>query len=155
MNNREGGIRKVCLNISMDSDNKQSSLKLIFSFVSVWLILSSFVNNDDSYYSLLFIFLINNVIDMIFKKNEESHVVFRIWELINQWVGIIATSLAFCLLIPDFAKVWSQSGNVLDYGLLAVVLSYIIEETLVQFAQSGEEKLGGNRRTELIDREED
>lgn len=53
----------------MEKENgKQDNLKIIFSLISLFLMIPPLINVEDSYYRTLFIFLINRVIDMFFRR---------------------------------------------------------------------------------------
>lgn len=49
-------------------NGKQNDIKIIFSLISLLLIIPMLLSGGDSYYRTLFIFLINRVIDMFFEK---------------------------------------------------------------------------------------
>ena len=111
-------------------------VKHVFSLISVVVIFVTLINGGAGYYGMLFIFLINRVVDGFFEQCESKYTLFAVWEVLNKFLGIVAVTLALGLLTSDFAALWGQYLRMIDYGLFAVVLSYVFEEILVQIAES-------------------
>lgn len=129
----------------MDKDNKQDNLKLVFSLTSLFLMIPPLINGETSYYRTLFIFLINRVIDMFFKKNGGENTFFIVWSLFNQWMGVIASALAFCSIAPDFAEICKPYSNEINAGLFVAAISCVLKEMIVQIVQSVKERLVKNK----------
>lgn len=125
----------------MANDNKQDNLKLIFSLISLLLMIPPLISGDANYYRTLFIFLINRVIDMFFKDSGKENTFFIVWALINQWMGVIAAALAFCLIAPDFVEICKPYSVEINSGLFVAAISCVLKEMSVQIVQSVKEKL--------------
>ncbi len=110
--------------------SKTEYLKMIFSLISLFLMLPPLMNENDSYYRTLFIFLINRVIDMIFNEKGEDNVFFTIWSLLNQWVGVIACAIAFCSIAPDFADMCKNYSCIINVCMFIAASSCILKDMI-------------------------
>lgn len=123
-------------------DNRPFNLKVIFSLISLFLMLPPLFTNEPSFYRTLFIFLINRVIDMLFGEQDDYTLFFKIWALINRWMGVLVSAIAFCLLNSDFSKLFSiESLQIINIGLFVVALSFVLKEMIMLIVISVYEKL--------------
>lgn len=116
-------------------------MKIIFSLISIFMMLPPFISGDTSYYRTLFIFLINRVIDMCFKKNKNDITFLIVWSLINQWVGVVACALAFCSLDPDFQMICEKHSALINVCLFVAAVSCVLKEMSLLVVLSVKEKL--------------
>lgn len=122
-------------------NDRQDNLKIIFSLISLFLMIPPLINGDNSYYRTLFIFLINRVIDMFFKRKSNEKVFFVVWSLINQWIGVLACAVAFCSIAPDFAKVCKSYANLINIILFMAAISCVLKEMVTLIIVSVKENL--------------
>lgn len=126
----------------MEKENgRQDNLKIIFSLISLFLMIPPLINGEDSYYRTLFIFLINRVIDMFFKGKSNEIVFFVVWSLINQWIGVLACAVAFCSIAPDFAAICKSYANLINIILFVSAISCVLKEMVSLITVSVKEKL--------------
>ena len=126
----------------MERENsKQDNLKIIFSLISLFLMIPPLTNGDKSYYRTLFIFLINRIIDMSFQQRSNETTFFAVWSLVNQWVGTVACAGAFCLLSPDFADFIKTFSNQINISLFVVAFSCVVKEMVILIGASVRESL--------------
>lgn len=122
------------------TDKKVSELKIIFSLISVFLMIPQLVSSGSGYYKTLFIFLINRVIDMILKKQDVHYEFMKVWGFINQWLGVLACSFSFCLLMNDFSVLLTSYMDALDILMFVVVVSCVLREFATLIIVSAKEK---------------
>ncbi len=122
-------------------NDKLDNFKIIFSLISLFLMIPPLINGDDSYYRTLFIFLINRVIDMFFKSNSNEEVFFVVWSLINQWIGVLACAVAFCSIAPDFAETCKSYSNQINILLFVAAISCVLKEMVALIVVSVKERL--------------
>ena len=109
---------------------KQDNLKIIFSLISLFLMIPSLINGDIEYYKTLFIFLINKVIDITFEEKNREMIFFIIWSIINQWVGAIVCAIAFCSILPEFRNICLPYSKIINLCLFVGVLSCILKDMI-------------------------
>lgn len=122
-------------------DSKQDNLKIIFSLVSLFLMIPPLINGDNSYYRTLFVFLINRVIDLSFERKTNEAVFFVVWSLLNQWIGVLACAVAFCSLAPDFAEICKFYSGQINIALFVSAISCVLKEMTVLIVISVKESL--------------
>lgn len=115
---------------------RQGDLKIIFSLISLLLMLPPLINNDNSYYRTLFIFLINRVIDLFFAKENHEKAVFIAWSLLNQWLGAFACVLAFCSLVPEFLIICQSFSSFINIGLFVSAVSCVLLDLVLLIYKS-------------------
>ena len=126
----------------MEKENgKQDNLKIIFSLISLFLMIPPLINVEDSYYRTLFIFLINRVIDMFFRRKTNETLFFVVWSLLNQWIGVVACAIAFCSIAPDFAEICKSYANQINIGLFVSAISCVLKEMVTLIVISVKESL--------------
>lgn len=126
----------------MEKENgKQDNLKIIFSLISLFLMIPPLINGDNGYYRTLFIFLINRVIDMFFKRKSNETVFFVVWSLLNQWIGVLACAVAFCSIAPDFAEICKSYSNQINIVLFVSAISCVLKEMVALIVASVKESL--------------
>lgn len=126
----------------MEKENsRQDNLKIIFSLISLFLMIPPLINNENSYYRTLFIFLINRVIDMFFQRKSNETIFFVVWSLINQWIGVLACAIAFCSIAPDFAKICKSYSNLINIILFVSAVSCVLKEMALLIVLSVKERL--------------
>ena len=126
----------------MEKENgRQDNIKIIFSIISLLLMIPPLVYSNNSYYRTLFIFLINRVIDMFFKRKNSESIFFKIWSFFNQWIGAFACAVAFCSLDPEFAKICKAFSNQINIALFVTVISCVSKEMGVLIVTSIKEDL--------------
>ena len=111
--------------------SKAEYLKIVFSLISLFLMLPPLMNENDSYFRTLFIFLINRVIDMIFNEKTEENVFFIIWSLLNQWVGVIACAIAFSSIAPDFVDMCKNYSYIINICMFIAAASCVLKDMVV------------------------
>lgn len=119
-----------------NSNEKADNVKIVFSIVSILLMLAPLVSRDGTYYRTLFIFLINRVIDMTFKGPTNEMLLFKIWALWNQWAGVLASAIAFCLLTPDFFNLVSKYMIMINAMIFTVALSCVLNDATILISES-------------------
>lgn len=126
----------------MEKENgKQDNLKIIFSLISLFLMIPPLINVEDSYYRTLFIFLINRVIDMFFRRKTNETLFFVVWSLLNQWIGVVVCAIAFCSIAPDFAEICKSYANQINIGLFVSAISCVLKEMVTLIVISVKESL--------------
>lgn len=121
-------------------NNTYKVCKLIFSLISLFLMLVPLLNGDSGFYKTLFVFLINRVLDLL-SKEKITEYVFRVWALINQWVGVIVCALAFCSMIPEFAAILAGAAGKANGVMFAAAVSCVAQEGIYLMAASIKEML--------------
>lgn len=122
-------------------NSKQDNFKIIFSLISLLLMIPPLINADDSYYRTLFIFLINRVIEMFFKRKSDEAILFVVWSLINQWIGVLACAVAFCSVVPDFMTVIKPFSYQMNIVLFVSAISCVLKEMMELIVISIQERL--------------
>lgn len=125
------------------ADKKVNELKIIFSLISVFLMIPQLITSGSGYYKTLFIFLINRVIDMILKKQDVHCEFLKIWGFINQWVGVLTCAFSFSLLMDDFLAIFTSHAyilDVLDILMFVIVVSCVLREFAILIIKSAKEK---------------
>lgn len=126
----------------MEKENgKSDGLKIIFSLISLFLMIPPLISGDNSYYRTLFIFLINRIIDMFFIRKNNEAVFFIVWSLINQWIGVVACAIAFCTIAPDFAQLCKSYSDQINIALFVAAISCVLKEMIVLIVGSVKENL--------------
>lgn len=78
---------------------------------------------------------------MFFMKKNDENTFFIVWSLVNQWIGVVACSLAFCSLSPDFLSICATYSDKINNGLFVAALSCVLKEMSVLIVQSIREQL--------------
>ena len=126
----------------MEKENSnQDNLKIIFSLISLFLMIPPLMIGNASYYRTLFIFLINRVIDMFFKRRNNEAVFFIGWSFINQWIGVLACAIAFCSIAPDFATMCASYSTQINICLFVAAISCVLKEMTVLVVLSVKQNL--------------
>ena len=134
----------------MDNEyDKPGYLKIIFSLISLFLMIPLLIDGDINYHRTLFIFLINRIIDMSFIKEHNEETFFVVWALINQWTGVLACAFAFCLIEPDFASVCTSYSVQINIALFVSALSCVLKEMIVLIVVSVKENLIKKKMQEM------
>ena len=94
------------------------------------------IKNSTDYYTTIFIFLINRIIDSSFDDRQSNYLFLNIWNLLNQWFGIITGAIAFCCIAPDFQKICEEYKNDINYIILTSSASYILKDIIEVFISS-------------------
>jgi hypothetical protein len=89
-----------------------------------------------SYYRLLFVFLINKIIDMCFNPQYNSSTFWVVWELLNRWFGIVACAIAFCSIAPDFVEIFEQYLSQFNMLIFIAALSCTLKGMALFFYNS-------------------
>ena len=132
------------------TNEKQSYLKLIFSLISLLLMIPLLITGDENYYRTLFIFLINRVIDMVYATKHNESIFFVIWGLINQWMSIIVCALAFCSITPAFREILLNTSKWVNLALFACAILCVAKEMLILIIDSIYEKLINDKLTKDV-----
>ena len=115
---------------------KQYNFKIIFSIVSFLLMIPPLIKDSPDYYTTIFIFLINRIIDSSFDDRQSNYLFLNIWNLLNQWFGIITGAIAFCCIASDFLKICEKYKNGINYIILTSSASYILKDIIEVFISS-------------------
>ena len=83
----------------MDGEYGSKSLKIMFSLITIFLMIPLLVSNNDdkNYYRTIFIFLASKDIDLLTTSSVVNIKMFRYWDFINQFVGSILAALSIIL----------------------------------------------------------
>ena len=109
--------------------NVKEGIKSIFSIISLFLMAIPLFTQTGDYYRTLFIFLINYVIDLFCHTGRDVPMFFVIWHYINQWLGAVICALSFCLIIPDFYKLFSNGIIVwINIGIFLMAISFVLKD---------------------------
>ncbi len=119
-----------------NGNNKHEYIKFIFSLISLLLMLPPLLSTQASYYRLLFIFLINKIIEMCFNPQYNSSTFWIVWELLNRWFGIAACAIAFCSIAPDFVEIFEQHLYQFNMLIFIAALSCTLKEMSLFFYNS-------------------
>ena len=122
-------------------NNKQDYLKIIFSLISLFLMIPPLIYCDRNYYRTLFIFLINRIIDMFFKDKNNEPTFFVIWSLFNQWIATLACAIAFCSIDSEFAEICKSYSNQINIMLFVSAISCVLKEMIALIVTSIKERL--------------
>lgn len=122
-------------------DDRSDNIKIIFSLISLLLMIPPLMKAEESYYRTLFIFLINRVIDMFFKGKSHEKIFFVVWSLLNQWIGVVACAVAFCSISPDFVKIFQSYNKIINIALFVSAISCVLREMVPLIIKSVQEKL--------------
>lgn len=136
-----GGKENIQWCIFTEKYMGKDNLKIIFSFISVFLMIPSMIHGDDGYYRTLFIFLINRVIDMFGEDKKDEIRFLVVWSLINQWIGAMACAVAFSLIEPNLAAICKIYSRQINIVLFVIALSCVFKEMTVSVIASVKEKL--------------
>ena len=115
----------------MDGEYGSKSLKIMFSLITIFLMIPLLVSNNDdkNYYRTIFIFLASKDIDLLTTSSVVNIKMFRYWDFINQFVGSILAALSRALLFDDFASIFNDKIIwYLKICLILSVLSIILKE---------------------------
>lgn len=115
----------------MDGEYESKSLKIMFSLITIFLMIPLLVSNNDdkNYYRTIFIFLASKDIDLLTTSSVVNIKMFRYWDFINQFVGSILAALSCALLFDDFASIFNDKIIwCLKICLILSVLSIILKE---------------------------
>lgn len=108
---------------------RENDIKIIFSVISLVLMVVPLLKGTAEYYRTLFIFLINRVIDLFFQTEYDEPGFFSIWEFINQWAGAIICALSFCLMVPDFLSFFNTKvKTVVNILLFLTAVSFVTKD---------------------------
>ena len=122
-------------------DINKNNIKIIFSLISLFLMLPPLMGCDSNYYRSLFIFLINRVIDMLYDDNNNEPIFFIIWSLLNQWISLFVCAFSFCLLAPDFAEICKNYIKQINIILFVSAISCILKELMILIIISIKQKM--------------
>ncbi len=78
---------------------------------------------------------------MSFKRKNNEKFFFVVWSLLNQWLGVLACAVAFCLIAPDFAEICKSCSNCINITLLVLAISCVLKEITVLIILSVKESL--------------
>lgn len=82
-------------------------MELLFSIISVLLMLPIIEKLEEEYYRVIFIYLIRYILKSISEPPKQQCLFLRIWSLMNIILGFMATALSFGLMsgeLRDFLK---------------------------------------------------
>ena len=98
----------------MDGEYGSKSLKIMFSLITIFLMIPLLVSNNDdkNYYRTIFIFLASKDIDLLTTSSVVNIKMFRYWDFINQFVGSILAALSCALLFDDFASIFNDKNTI-------------------------------------------
>lgn len=92
------------------------------------------LDTKPDFYTTLFIFMIDRVIDLIFERSFSFfNKFFYVWSTINLVFGILICSMTLALLSSTFRDImclWNIM-KVMHYVIFAVALSYLMKDFLL------------------------
>lgn len=115
------------------------NIKLLFTIISMVLMIPLVISSSGDYYRTLYVFLIVKVVDLCFVDFSESYTFFNALDIVNRYISILACAIAFAALVPEFAKMIAIKQNMISYMLFGVVVFGILREgaELVMFEVKG------------------
>ena len=78
---------------------------------------------------------------MSFKRKNNEKFFFVVWSLLNQWLGVLACAVAFCLIALDIAEICKSCSNCINITLLVLAISCVLKEITVLIILSVKESL--------------
>lgn len=117
----------------MDKNNEYAytGIKIIFNLISIFLLFPLIWNGGIDFYRTLFIFLFGKVIDLFFTKNVETNRFLRVWEFVNQVLGMIACAFSFCAMVTSFSDLFI--GYLLEIN--CILMSCAVTFILIDFVK--------------------
>lgn len=92
------------------------------------------LKTETDFYTTLFIFMIDRVIDLVFEKRFPiTNSFFYMWSTINLVFGILVCSMTLALLSSTFREVMCSWNimNIMHYVMFAVALSYLVKDFIL------------------------
>lgn len=112
---------------------KYRGIKIIFTIISVMLMVPLIKDGGQSFYKTLFIFMIGKVIDLLFNDESKDFIFFAVWDIINQYLGILTCAFSFSALMPDFISLLSDKASLaINYSLTVSVVSFLFKDIAIQ-----------------------
>lgn len=107
-------------------------IKNLFSFISVGLLLPLLAGGNTEYYRTFFIFLINEVLDLLYNDQDDQSLFMQIWSFVNRGLGTLACVVSFCLMSTDFYNwlVTLSYIHIVNVGLIVVALSFALRDLM-------------------------
>lgn len=109
-------------------NNKVVLVKLIFSFLSLFLMIPLILKLDNQFYLTFFIFFVDKVIDVIFGKVKTGVLFFTIWSVFNIILGIVICAFALAFVNADFSLLFNRKLIYINWVMFAMSLSYLIKD---------------------------
>ncbi|MCM1120556.1 MAG: hypothetical protein NC543_14485 [bacterium] len=78
---------------------------------------------------------------MFFKPKNNETKFFVVWSLLNQWIGVLASAIAFCSIAPDFVEIFKSYTNQINIMLFVAAISCVLKEMVLLIVISVKEKL--------------
>lgn len=106
-------------------------LKMLFSFISLLMMIAPLINKDASYHTTLFIFLINRLVDLVFLTEEDKscYIFFNAWAMINIVLGIFSCTLSFTLMVEGLKNILNDTGKwCINIALFLTSGSFVLKE---------------------------
>ena len=107
--------------------NKRN-VKLLFSLISILLLIPPMLAHDIYYYSTLFVFLSGEMVDLLAFSSVAENSYFFLWQTANRWGSILTCAFAFCLLLPMFHELFESSIGMVNGLLLMFPVSCFLQE---------------------------
>lgn len=107
-------------------------VRIVFSIISALLMIPMIyafnmqTNNFDNFYRTLFVFYIDEVVEMFADEEPSINALFAVWDIINQWAGAFVCAVSFCMLMSDFQKLLVGAAMQIQVIMLGIVFSGLI-----------------------------
>lgn len=93
---------------------------------SVLMMLPLLFEGGINYYRTLFIFIINYVTNLFYKDEKGNTLFFKIWDVVNQLVGIFVCAISFCAMNEEFVGLFPSKVGLLNCFMMAFVASCMV-----------------------------
>ena len=106
-----------------------ATIKFVFDLIAVLLMFPLFSENGLEYHRVLFIYLIDKLLDLLFHKEKGVNGLFlSFWGIINLWLIIISAAFSFVFMVPAFSS-WIEEvgGGWLSSCLMIAVLCELLK----------------------------
>lgn len=116
---------------------QEAGIKIIFSIISLFLMIVPMAHGRGDYYTTLFIFLINRVIDLFIKTEQRDQLFILVWGLVNQWMGTLVCAVSFCMMHTEFKNlVGNNKEYVISIILFLIAVSFVVRDLVYMIIRS-------------------
>lgn len=107
-------------------------VRIVFSIISTFLMIPMIyafnkqASDFNNFYRTLFVFYIDEVVEMFADEDPSINTLFAIWDIINQWSGALVCAVSFCMLMSDFQILLNGAALQIQVIMLGIVFSGLI-----------------------------